>query len=77
MVDLDELKDYVEDSSDEQDWPSETTVRLDGKLISRLQNALGVEYKQDLAPVLEMAIADMLDNDERKAGALEEFQERV
>lgn len=64
-MDLDDLDGSINLSTEEKDFPEETTLRIDGEPLHRLKQELEAEYLQDCSPVVEALIFQYLGMDEK------------
>jgi len=73
-MELDDLKDSINLSEEEKEFPDETTLRIDGEPLHRLKDELEAEYLQDCSPVVEALIFEYLGMDEKAQERLNELQ---
>lgn len=76
MVNVNELKQHVEENNDGKKVVGETNVRLDSKVVQDAKEAVGVTQNTELSPLIEALLLESIEEDERAEEKEKEFKEQ-
>lgn len=73
MVNLEDLKETVEENTNSQTSSGKTNVRLDNEPVNKLKQVVGVSQNTQLAPLVESLIYEELGDSEKAEAKESEF----